>query len=48
MPLLPLQSPSRVPDAGDAAPAIVISLKSTSVKDTAAQVNVREVPNVLE
>ena len=48
MPLLPLQSPSLVPDAGDAAPAIVISLKSVSVKETAAQVNVRVVPRVLD
>jgi len=48
MPLLPLQSPSLVPEAGAAAPAIVISLKSVSVKDTAAQVKVRVVPIVLE
>ena len=45
---MPLQSPNLVPEAGDAAPAIVISLKSVSVKDTAAQVNVRVVPIVSE
>jgi len=43
-PLLPLQSPRRVPVAGAAAPAMVMSLKSTSVRDTAAQVSVRAVP----
>jgi len=41
IPELPLQLPSLVPDAGAAAPAIVMSLKSTSVKDTAPQVRVR-------
>jgi len=46
-PLLPLQSPMRVPVAGAAAPAMVTSLKSTSVIDTAAAVMVRVVPMVL-
>jgi len=44
IPLLPLQSPKRVPAAGAAAPAITTSLKSTSVKETDAHVNVRTVP----
>ena len=44
IPLLPLQSPKRVPDTGAAAPAIIMSRKSTSVADTAAQVSVRVVP----
>jgi len=48
MPLLPLQSPMRVPVAGAAAPAMAMSLKSTSVRLTAAQVSVRVVPMVLE
>ena len=48
IPLLPLQSPNRVPDAGAAAPAMVMSRKSTSVSDTAAQVRVRVVPRVLD
>ena len=48
MPLLPLQSPMRVPVAGAATPAMVMSLKSTSVRLTAAQVNVRVVPMMLE
>ena len=47
MPLLPLQSPIRVPEAGAAAPAMVMSRKSTSVIDTAAAVMVRVVPMVL-
>lgn len=46
MPLLPLQSPIRVPEAGAAAPAMVMSRKSTSVMDTAAAVIVRVVPIV--
>ena len=47
IPLLPLQSPKRVPLTGAAAPAIVMSRKSMSVSDaTAAQVNVRVVPMV--
>ena len=48
IPLLPLQSPKRVPDAGAAAPAMVMSRKSTSVPEKAAQVNVRVVPMVSE
>jgi hypothetical protein len=48
MPEFPLQSPNLVPDAGAAAPAIVMSLKSTSVKDTAAQVKVRTVFSVFD
>ncbi len=47
MPLLPLQSPMRVPEAGAAPPAMVMSRKSTSVIDTAAAVMVRVVPMVL-
>lgn len=47
IPLLPLQSPMRVPEAGAAAPAMVTSRKSTSVIDTAAAVMVRVVPMVL-
>ncbi len=47
IPLLPLQSPKRVPLTGAAAPAMVMSRKSMSVSDaTAAQVNVRVVPMV--
>ena len=46
MPLLPLQSPMRVPEAGAAAPAMVMSRKSTSVMLTAAAVMVRVVPMV--
>ena len=46
MPLLPLQSPSRVPLTGAAAPAIVMSRKSASVPANAAQVSVRVVPRV--
>jgi hypothetical protein len=41
MPVLALQSPRRVPDAGAATPVIVIALKSTSTKNTDEQVNVR-------
>ena len=48
MPLFPLQSPNRGPDAGAAAPAMVMSLKSTSVKLTLAHVKVTEVPIVEE
>ena len=47
MPLFPLQSPMRVPEAGAAAPAMVMSRKSTSVMVTAAAVMVRVVPMVL-
>jgi len=47
MPLLPPQFPMRVPEAGAAAPAMVMSRKSTSVIDTAAAVMVRVVPMVL-
>ena len=46
IPLLPLQSPTRVPDAGAAAPAMVMSRKSTSAMDTAAAVMVRVAPMV--
>ena len=46
IPLLPLQSPKRVPDTGAAAPAIVMSRKSTSVPENAAVVIVRVVPMV--
>ena len=48
MPELPLQSPARVGDIGAAAPAIVMSLKSQSVADTAAAVIVLDVPIVSE
>lgn len=48
IPLFPLQSPNRVPDAGAAAPAIVMSWKSASVAVTAAQVSVLVVPVALE
>jgi hypothetical protein len=49
IPLLPLQSPKRVPDTGAAAPAMVMSRKSMSVRDaTAAQVSVRVVPRELD
>ena len=48
MPELPLQSPSLVPDAGAATPAMVMSRKSTSVRETAAQVRVRVVPMVFD
>ena len=48
IPLLPLQSPKRVPLTGAAAPAIVMSRKSISVSEaTAAQVSVRVAPMVL-
>ena len=47
IPLFPLQSPILVPETGAAAPAIVMSRKSTSVSDaTAAAVIVRAVPIV--
>lgn len=46
MPELPLQSPSLVPDAGAAAPAMVMSRKSTSVPENAAAVMVLVVPMV--
>lgn len=49
IPLLPLQSPKRVPDTGAAAPAMMMSRKSMSVGvATAAQVSVRVVPRVLD
>ena len=48
IPELPLASPSRVPLAGAAAPAIVMSRKSTSVAETAAHVRVLVVPSALE
>ena len=48
IPELPLASPNRVPLAGAAAPAIVMSRKSASVADTAAQVRVLVVPSVSE
>ena len=48
IPLLPLQSPSRVPDTGAAAPDIVMSRKSTSVPENAAAVIVRVVPRVFD
>lgn len=49
IPLLPLQSPKRVPDTGAAAPAMVMSRKSMSVREaTAAQVSVRVVPIVAD
>ena len=49
MPLLPLQSPSRVPDNVPCAPAIVMSLKSTSDNvATAAAVTVICVPVIAE
>jgi hypothetical protein len=48
IPLLPLQSPNLVPDAGAAAPAMVMSRKSASVAEKAAQVSVRVVPIVSE
>lgn len=48
MPLLPPQSPPRVGEMGAAAPAMVMSWKSQSVADTAAQVRVRVVPIVSE
>jgi hypothetical protein len=44
MPELPLQSPRRVPVNGEAAPAPVMSWKSTSVSETTAAVMVRVVP----
>ena len=44
IPLLPLPSPKRVPDTGAAAPAMVMSRKSASVPEKAAQVSVRVVP----
>jgi len=44
IPLLPLASPNRVPDTGAAAPAIMMSRKSASVPENAAQVSVRVVP----
>lgn len=46
IPLLPLQSPKRVPLTGAAAPAMVMSRKSASVPEKAAQVSVRVVPMV--
>ena len=48
IPLLPLQSPNRVPLTGAAAPAMVMSRKSASVPEKAAQVSVRVVPSVSE
>lgn len=48
IPLLPLQSPKRVPLTGAAAPAMVMSRKSASVPEKAAQVSVRVVPMVSE
>lgn len=44
--LLPKALQTRVPVQGAAAPAAVISLKSTSVKATVAAVTVTDVPNV--
>ncbi len=46
MPVLPPQSPARVGDAPDAAPARVISRKSQSVAEMALTVSVRGVPMV--
>lgn len=46
MPELPPQSPARVGDAPDAAPARLMSRKSQLVADMAATVRVRWVPTV--
>lgn len=48
MPVLPPQSPARVSDAPDAAPARLMSRKSQSVAEMALTVRVRGVPMVSE